>query len=421
MKAHKTILTHAAVFSVGIALAVVAQRPDTGASDDDSSDAGKRRVSSSKTTGSTAADSGSESRSASSRERRDGQELSSRTPEAIAQRLTDIAKTGDPLERQAALMDLVKRLGPDEFAAVADQYREMDHFRGGGGEYEIILRGWAKADPLAALEYSANHGNSRENTSTVLAAWAGNDAAAAEQWALANHKGDGPNPHLPSIIRGIAAYDLAHAARLAESMPNSRERGDAMETIARALFVQGADAAMAYPATIQDPQMRAGYVSIIAERLANKDAEKAATWLASVPDADSQVRGARHVAAALSRQDVAQAATWVKKLSPAAQAEAARGVIQPMSAGDITGTAKWVSTLNGIPNYDRVVEEFVWSCDYRSPEQSAAWIQGVANEEQRTRLYHRMLGEWAKRDANAVKNWVASNQVPGSVASRFKK
>lgn len=420
MKAHKTILTHAAVFAVGIALAVVAQRPDPAAAGD-SSQTGTRRVSSSKNPGSTAADAGPESRSASSRERREGQALASRTPEAISERLTGIAKTGDPLDRQAALMDLVKRLGPADFAAVADQYREMDHFRGTGGEYEIILRGWAKADPLAALEYSANHGNSRENTATVLAAWAGNDAAAAEQWALANHKGDGPNPHLPAVIRGIAAYDLDHAAQLAASMPNSRERSDAMESITRALFVQGANAAMAYPATIQDPQLRAGYVSMIAERLANKDAATAATWLASVPDADSQVRGARRVAEALSRQDVAQAASWVKQLSPAAQAEAARGVIQPMSAGDITGTAKWVSTLNGIPNYDRVVEEFVWSCDYRAPEQSAAWIQGVADEAQRTRLYHRMLGEWAKRDANAVKNWVASNQVPNSVASRFKK
>jgi hypothetical protein len=32
-----------------------------------------------------------------------------------------------------------------------------------------------------------------------------------------------------------------------------------------------------------------------------------------------------------------------------------------------------------------------------------------------------MLGEWAKRDAKAVKNWVASNQVPESVARRFSK
>nr|MCU0782257.1 hypothetical protein [Akkermansiaceae bacterium] len=62
---------------------------------------------------------------------------------------------------------------------------------------------------------------------------------------------------------------------------------------------------------------------------------------------------------------------------------------------------------------------FVWSCDYRAPEQSAAWIRGIADPERQTRLYHRMLGEWARRDAAAVKQWVASNGVPPSVAERF--
>jgi hypothetical protein len=59
------------------------------------------------------------------------------------------------------------------------------------------------------------------------------------------------------------------------------------------------------------------------------------------------------------------------------------------------------------------------SCDQRAPEQSAAWIQGVADEEQRTRLYHRMLGEWARRDPAAVKNWIANIQVLESVMRRF--
>ena len=92
-----------------------------------------------------------------------------------------------------------------------------------------------------------------------------------------------------------------------------------------------------------------------------------------------------------------------------------------MSSNDIAGTAKWVSTLSGIPNYDRAVEEFVWSCDQRAPEQSAAWIQGISDPQQQRKLYHRMLGDWAKRDANAVKQWVSSNEVPADVAKRFNR
>jgi hypothetical protein len=92
-----------------------------------------------------------------------------------------------------------------------------------------------------------------------------------------------------------------------------------------------------------------------------------------------------------------------------------------MSESDIAGTAQWVSSLAGTPNYDRVVEEFIWSCDGRAPEQSAAWIQGISDPAQQRRLYHRMLGEWARRDAAAVKQWIASNQVPEDVRRRFNR
>ena len=418
MKAPKVVLTHAAVFVVGAAIAVVARSPQSDASTGENP---SERARNSSARSSQAADSGTDSKSSTIRDRREATARGAKSGAPAPERLATIVRLGDPLDRQTALLELVAQLGPDEFAAVADQYREMEHFGNSRGEYDIILRGWAKTDPLAALEYTAKNPNNRENSSIVLSAWAGNDAAAAEQWAIAQHKGDGANPWLASVIRGIAVNDLDHATRLAATMPSSRERGDAMDAITRALFVQGTDAALAYPASILDPQLRAGFIDNIARRLASKDAAKAADWLASNPDADIQSRTARAVGEALVSQDPAAAGAWLKKLSPAAQSEAARGIIPRMSSGDIEGTARWVTSLNGIPNYDRVVEEFIWSCDQRAPEQSAAWIQGVANEEQRTRLYHRMLGEWAKRDAAAVKNWLTNNQVPESVARRFNR
>lgn len=414
MKASKSIFAHAAVFAVGIAIAFVArQTSDTGA---DSSD-NKRRFSLSE---------GSETESAEgsvaglNRERREAAARGEKDREGKERKLEDIVHIGDPLERQLALLEALKRLGPNDFAAFSDQYRALDHYGNSRGEYEMILRAWAKADPLGALTHAGERPDGFGDQTVLLAAWAGSDASAAERWALENYQGDGPNPFLTSVIRGVAVNDIARASELASTMPNSRERGEAMDAITRALMVQGKDAAMAFPNSIQDPDMKGGYISLIADRLANKDAQAAADWIASFPDAAMQNRGARRVADALARQDVDKAADWVEKLQPAAQAEAARGVIQPMSTNDIAGTAKWVTTLSGIPNYDRVVEEFVWSCDVRSPEQSAAWIAGVSDPAQKTRLYHRMLGEWARRDANAVKNWVANNPVPDSVAQRFR-
>jgi hypothetical protein len=328
---------------------------------------------------------------------------------------------GDPLERQTALMAMLEKLGPEEFAAVAEQFRQLDHFGGSGGEYDLIMRSWAKADPLAALAFTREKGRDRGATALVLAAWAGEDAAAAEAWAVANHQGEGPNPYLTAVIRGVAAYDIDHATRLARLLPPGDEQREAVDAITRALFVQGLDRAMEFPASIDDPKLRGSLVGEVARRLSYKDPAQAAGWLAAMKDSGDQSAAARRVGEALARQDVRTAATWLGQLQPEARAEAARGIIPRMSEGDISGTARWVTTLAGIPGYDRVVEEYVWSCDYRAPEQSAAWIQGVADQERQTRLYHQMLGEWAKRDAAAVRTWVAANQVPESVARRFKR
>ena len=418
MKNRNAILTHTAVFAAGVALAVVGYHANSGSPDDSAAEVALRS-SARRTEG--AGSSVTETRNASQRERRETGARAGRTGEIATERMATVVQMTDPMDRQLALIALLERLGPEEFAAVAEQYRQMDHYSGSGGEFDLILRGWAKADPLAALEYTTNQLKSRGASTTVLAAWAGKDPAAAESWALANHTGDGPNPYLAAVIRGIAPYDIAHATQLAQSMPASDEQRDAVDAITHSLFMQGLDRAMAYPSTIEDPKLRASLVAAVARRLIDKDPTQAGTWLAAMKDPDDQNRAARRVAEALAAQDPQVAADWMRKLQPAARAEAARGIIPKMSSGDIAGTAQWVNTLAGIPNYDRVVEEFVWSCDGRAPEQSAAWIRGVADQEQQTRLYHQMLGEWAKRDATAVKDWVASNQVPESVARRFKR
>lgn len=417
MKRSNLIFTHGAVFAVGIAAAMVANRvqSDVSANADAGQSSSRQRSSSGPGNFERygAAATGTRTKSTESRPH------AKFDATAMPERLANLVRINDPFERQRALMDMIETLGPDQFASVMDQYRELDHLGDSRGEMEMILRGWAKADPLAALEYAGNHPGSQYTSGTILSTWAGNDPAAAERWALDHYDGDGANPYMPGVIRGLAGVDLNAASRLAQSMPRSRERGEAVDSITRALFLQGTDAAMAFPASITDASLRGGFVEAIADRMLNKDPDKTATWLTAMTDGEAQNRAARQVAGALAKTDPTQAATWVKSLKPEAQAEAARGVIPAMSSGDIEGTARWVTTLAGTPGYDNVVEEFVWSCNSRAPEQSAAWIQGVSNPDQQRKLYYRMLGEWAQKDAASVKQWVAANNVPDDIRKRF--
>jgi hypothetical protein len=410
------IFTHGAVFSVGIAAAMIANSVR---------DTGDQRTSNTiplSTRSAARGGDGSSGGTASARDEkaRDADRgQSGRSIASPVERLGEIVKMTDSFARQRALMDMIEKLGPDQFAAVAEQFRNLDHLGNSRGEFSLILQGWAKLDPLAALEYVGTNGGGRGH-GTILETWAGNDPAAAEAWAKANFTGEGPNPYMASII--LAGNDLNAATRLAQEMPRSDERGYAANAITDALFQQGIDAAKNYPATIQDDALRGGFVAMIAERLSQKNPEDAAKWLASMNAGEDQVRAARGVAQALASKDPDEAALWLRSLQPEAQGEAARGIIPAMSSGDmskITQTAKWVASLAGTPGYDNVIEEFVWSCNARAPEQSAAWIQGVANPDQQRRLYHRMLGEWSQRDSAAVRQWITANNVPEDVRRRF--
>lgn len=412
------IFTHGAVFSVGIAAAMIANSLRETSDQETGKTSALSTRSSNGTTGGSLDGNGSD-REGKTREADRGK--SSRSTLTPVQQLGEIVKMTDSFSRQRALMDMIEKLGPDQFAAVAEQFRNLDHLGNSRGEYGLILQGWAKLDPMAALEYVTTNGEGR-GRGTILETWAGNDPAAAEAWAKANHTGDGPNPYMVSIISGIAGNDLATASRLAIEMPRSEERGQAVQSITDALFQQGIDAAKNYPASITDDSLRGGFVAMIADRLARKNPDDAAKWLASMSTGDDQRRAARGVAEALASKNPTEAATWLKSLQPEAQSEAARGIIPAMSSGDankIAQTATWVASLAGTPGYDNVVEEFVWSCNTRAPEQSAAWIQGVANPDQQRRLYYRMLGEWSQRDSAAVKQWVAANNVPDDIRRRF--
>lgn len=420
------IFTHTAVFSVGIAAAMIAnsfREPSAdGASAGTNGRTGSTGQGGSALAGNARGEGGAGGEKGSARE--DGRAGAKKSKLAAPERLAEVIRMTDAFERQKALMDLIADLGPGEFAAMAEQFRNSDHLADSRGEYDLLLKGWAKVDPLGALEYAGKQGGNGGMWSqmSVLQTWAGADPASAERWAREHFDGEGANPFLIPVIRGLAATDVAAAAKLAETMPMGRERGETVDAMARALFMQGTDAALAFPATIQDEALRGGVVAAIANRLSAKDPARAADWLASMPQGEIQNRAARGVADALARVDTTQAEAFVNKLKPEAKVEAARGLIPVMASGDaanITKTAQWLTTLAGTPGYDGAVEEFVWSCNTRAPEQSAAWIQGVSNPEQQRRLYFRMLGEWGQSDSAAMKAWVTANNVPADIKRRF--
>lgn len=171
------------------------------------------------------------------------------SPDELA-RLSSLVRSEDPLARNRAMLAYIDRLGPGNFEAAVAHFRSLGITENRLGEYAMLLSAWAKMDPVAALDYTKANTTSGFATETVLTTWASSDPDAALRWAEASHQGDGANPYLAGIIRGIAETNPERATQILTGMPKSIERGEALDAILPHLLSQGNEATRAWIAKI---------------------------------------------------------------------------------------------------------------------------------------------------------------------------
>lgn len=164
-----------------------------------------------------------------------------RTSEKLA-KMEEIVRGENPLDRSRSLLALIDQLAPGEFEEVIAKFRELGITQNRLGEYSMLLSAWAKVDPLAALEYAKVNTQGGFASNTILATWAASDPDAALRWAEAAHDGNGANPYLAGVIRGIAELDPARATELLAGMPFSEQRGEALAGMMQHILKQGPDA-----------------------------------------------------------------------------------------------------------------------------------------------------------------------------------
>lgn len=337
----------------------------------------------------------------------------------------DIARHSDPIARANALLALIETLAPDEFEGVVASFRELGITDERLGEYTMLLTAWAKVDPDSALAYSTENTGGNFANNIILTAWADTNPDAAIAWAQANHENsEEPNPWLVGIIRGIAPNDLPRATSLLETLPRSRERGQALESLVSLMVARDSESAKEWAETIGDEYLRAGARASTAQALAANDAGGAARWLSELGDVDALNRVGEDITQAWYDSAPEEALSWVATLPAAAMSEAAEGIVGRVVRQDPVQAAEYIAQLaqqNPEVNFDSSIRELVRGSVRRDPELAAVWVGGISNEREQSRYYHRILGEWQNQDAAGANLWMQENQesLPNSIARRF--
>jgi len=376
------------------------------------------RSSSASATSSSAADARRSAATARSGAEKSGNSGGKIDPMARMQELKNIT---DPLERTRMWLQLVDSLSPEQFTDFVAAFRAEGVPPERMGEYAMLLTAWAKVDPQAALDYASKNTGSPYARQTILASWAAYDPNSAIAWAKSNHEGEGANPWMVGVIKGLAFQDPELASTLLRDMPRSVERGEALDNLLPAVLSQkGVDGAREWASSITDPALKDGAMTRIADRTIEKDPAGAAEWLIANPS-EATNRRVDDALYAMARKDQTAAMDFFNKL-PAGndRSNALRGIINATAIENPQKAAALMDNHSGDVN-NRVVEQFVWHSFRQDPQTAVSNISRLSNPEEQERMYSRTLEWWMERDQQAAINWVNSNTVPPKVVERLNR
>lgn len=335
-------------------------------------------------------------------------------------RLEGIVRDENPLERNRAFLAFIDQLAPGDFQAAIDRFTSLGMSDNRKGELSLLLTAWAQADPLSAMAYSTKNPGDGFVRDTLLTSWATHDAEAAIRWAKSNFTGDGPNPFLPGIIRGLSESDPARATELLASMPRSEERGKGLEYILPHLLEQGAAATQAWISSLTDDSLRNGAMMRSAAQLAETDPAGTAAWLLANPGEAAQ-RRIDDVYGVWANRDK-QAALSSFNALPAGddRSNALRGLVSSMATEDPKSA---LSLIDRNPNdvTDAVVQNLIWHSFGTNPSLAVNEISRIADPGQREQMYRRTLDTWIDRDPATAQAWIQANPLPEAIQNHLNR
>jgi hypothetical protein len=330
------------------------------------------------------------------------------------ERMEEIVRGENALSRNRALLDWIDSLAPEEFESAVDRFRSLGLTEARMGEYAMLLTAWAEIDPVGALAYTTEKTRGGMATGTVIAAWANRDPDAAIAWAKANHEGDGANPYMIGIIRGMAETNPERATLVLQELPFSSERAEALDVMIPHILRGGSESAKKWITGITDERLRNGAIARLAEGMAKENPADTASWLLANLN-ETSVRSFDEVYSEWAKKDKTAALSAFKQLPEGdARSRALRGMVTVEAQQDPAAAA---SLMNSFPNDvdDSMVMHFAWNSFEKAPDVALSQVGLMQNKERRDRMYIRGLESWMNEDQEAAKRWMNSAKLPDNV------
>lgn len=330
-----------------------------------------------------------------------------------------ILEEASRMKRTQRLLAMLDRLPDDQFADAYQTVCDSPLSALRGVERSLVLQAWAERDPHGALAHLQENGAEDWERETTVSAWAASDPHAAFEWASAAADEGRVNNWVLGAMRGIAATSPDLARDFLMSLDGeTRERSlGAMQPY---VMQYGFNYAMNWVQGVADPGLQNMASRRFARDLTELDPVQAGSWNAAIADRDTRRDVSEMVSDRWARQDLEGAKAWVDSLPEDTRTEAAEGVARHYARENPTEAAQWLSGLGDNPDLDGAKRILIDESFRKDPAVSLGFVNQLADQKAQTGYYHRYLGWWMKKDANAAKAWTEDNQgsLPESIVKR---
>lgn len=329
----------------------------------------------------------------------------------------------DPIERMAALADLLSRLDADAIEDGLGALTGRSPMGERRSERELLLYAWGQLDGNAAMDYvlsaervdqgwGRGRGRSRRgggrdwgqirDSFSVLSGWVSADADAAVAWVQDNDDGV-ESPFYIGVVNGLAMTDLHRATGLVTEMPDGRARGRAIDILVDGYMQQGMYAASDWAQSLPSGELKNDVVGHTARRLASLDPLRYADWTLSPVLGEAQADAVTSYARQWSRSDPVTAAEWVTDLADDELRIAGMSeVVASWGRRDPAAAAEWLNQFELGPEMDGLIQVYVDAVDRRDPETAITWALAISDEQRRTELVQNISEQWMRRDPESA-------------------
>jgi hypothetical protein len=286
---------------------------------------------------------------------------------ALLSRISTVLANADESARHREWLNLLPLLTSADAEHVRELFRKMKaQGRRFEFEWNTFWPRWGELNGVTAIAEVSDKeaGDMQQATAEmVLRGWATADAVAARAWLAANPSAPVYGSALRGYLAGLAHNDLARATADALALARGRDMGQFVEVLVdEALQQRQLDGMVDWWRTLPDDpnevSARLAAVAPILSRLAEANPTQAQTWLtelAATPYRTEESIGS--FAEKLAEKDPAAAAAWVTSLPPSADGHYT-GIGRTVRAWAAMGKLDldhWVASLAPSPLRDQAV------------------------------------------------------------------